>query len=565
MALIFLLFIIISFFSILGYGFFFKNVFLGKSSKLDNGIIGFLGLFFFFFISYTTHLFFRHDYLHNSIIVLLGIIFLIISNLKSFKILNKNEYIIILFLIIGVFISKTHDDFPYYHLPNALHFVENKLEFGLGNLNHGFKHHSSIFYLYSIFYLPLIEYYLFNVINFFFILFFSFYAINQIVNDIKNKQFDNFSLIKLIYLVSIISIFNRIGEYGADITGQILVALILCSLLDLPKLIKKSKLLTRNILLSFVLVAYAVTIKTYFILYLILPLFAILFFRKNIEIIKEIIFSRVSFLLLFVATLFSIINISATGCIVYPISNLCFPKLFFWGIDLKTITVMSDWYEVWSKAGAGPSFREADPLIYIQNFNWLKNWINVYFFTKFSDFLGALLVIIILCGFILRSFISLSIKNFFLNSFKNYHLFVYLIIISLFSIWFMNFPSLRYGGYILVLSIIMIPLSFFVVFKIKNYSKLEKKIYLLILLAFLIFDIRNVKRINFEFNYQAANYFKDFPLYYVKKVTFEEKYLNGFKVYRVQGMCWTTPTPCLRSMNKKIEIINSYKFYSKND
>ena len=51
-------------------------------------------------------------------------------------------------LIIGVFLAKSHDDFGYYHLPNALHFSQNKIEFGLGNLNHGFKHHSSIFYLY---------------------------------------------------------------------------------------------------------------------------------------------------------------------------------------------------------------------------------------------------------------------------------------------------------------------------------------------------------------------------------------------------------------------------------
>ena len=47
---------------------------------------------------------------------------------------------------------------------------------------------------------------------------------------------------------------------------------------------------------------------------------------------------------------------------------------------------MNQWYQQWSKAGAGPGFRVDDPQVYIEKFNWLSNWIDKYFFNKVSDF-----------------------------------------------------------------------------------------------------------------------------------------------------------------------------------
>ena len=38
------------------------------------------------------------------------------------------------------------------------------------------------------------------------------------------------------------------------------------------------------------------------------------------------------------------------------------------------------------KGGATPNFRVDNPEAYIQKFNWLGNWIDVYFFNKVSDF-----------------------------------------------------------------------------------------------------------------------------------------------------------------------------------
>ena len=54
-------------------------------------------------------------------------------------------------------------------------------------------------------------------------------------------------------------------------------------------------------------------------------------------------------------------------------------------------SAMNNWYEQWSKAGAGPNYRVDDPENYIQGFNWVGNWIDKYFFNKVSDFILGIL------------------------------------------------------------------------------------------------------------------------------------------------------------------------------
>ena len=72
-------------------------------------------------------------------------------------------------MFIGFFMAKTNEDFPYYHLPMSLQIVEQKIQFGLGNLNIGYNHYSSLFLLNSLFYLPVTGIYLFNLTNFLFL------------------------------------------------------------------------------------------------------------------------------------------------------------------------------------------------------------------------------------------------------------------------------------------------------------------------------------------------------------------------------------------------------------
>jgi len=142
--------------SILGYGYLLANFLNKEILKYNLGYIGILGLLSLVLISYSTTFIFKHGYIHNIIVHVIGLISFIFF-LYKLK-LKKNYFrIIILFLIMSsaLFILKNHDDFSYYHLTYSLGLTENKIQMGLGNLGYGYRHHSSLFFLNSLIFLPL--------------------------------------------------------------------------------------------------------------------------------------------------------------------------------------------------------------------------------------------------------------------------------------------------------------------------------------------------------------------------------------------------------------------------
>ena len=89
----------------------------------------------------------------------------------------------------------------------------------------------------------------------------------------------------------------------------------------------------------------------------------------------------------------------------------------------------------------------------------------------------------------------------------------------LFFEWFYNHPSLRYGGYVLVFSLIFLPL----IVKLKSYKlkkkSIKSKFITLIICIFIIFIFRNTLRLHKEYTNYNYNFFKDFK-YNVEKSYF---------------------------------------------
>ena len=132
-------------FSIIGYGKLFRFFSIKKNNSEIEGLFGLLLLI---IISYTTNLFFKHGYIHNLIVISFGIIIFLKylkESLKDLKIIIS----IFSILFIGLLMYKNHDDFYYYHFQYTLTLINFNKIFGLGLLNHGFRTHSSIFYLSS--------------------------------------------------------------------------------------------------------------------------------------------------------------------------------------------------------------------------------------------------------------------------------------------------------------------------------------------------------------------------------------------------------------------------------
>jgi len=71
-------FIIVSLFifiSTIGYGFAVSKFLKFNKSKINYGLAGIKGLFFLSVLSSYSHLFIAHNYLHNIILILFGLLF----------------------------------------------------------------------------------------------------------------------------------------------------------------------------------------------------------------------------------------------------------------------------------------------------------------------------------------------------------------------------------------------------------------------------------------------------------------------------------------------------------
>ena len=204
MLIIFFIFSTLILFSTIGFGLIFSKFLKFENFNYNYGIIGILGLFILSVIASYTHLVVSHHYVHNIILILIGLMGLLFLN-KS----NLNEIKIVFFtfilLFIALIIAKTNEDFGYYHLPNSLQFSEQKLQFGLGNLNHGFKHVSSLFMIMSSNYLPYVDHFLFNLTNFLFLTFFVTFVLKEIYFNNKKPKFIKFCY-KFIFSFSFIQI-----------------------------------------------------------------------------------------------------------------------------------------------------------------------------------------------------------------------------------------------------------------------------------------------------------------------------------------------------------------------
>ena len=355
MKIIFFFYLILSTLSVIGFGFFLNNFLNLKNESSNLGLIGIFGLFLLSLISSFTHLFLSHSYTHNIIVLLVGIcLFIFFIQKKKFDL--KFIFTCFILLLSGFLIAKNNEDFPYYHLPNSLQFVEQKIQFGLGNLNHGFKHSSSIFLLNSIFYFPKTIYYLFNIPNFLFLVFSVYYFLSKIFE--KKTKFINFSKIFCIFSgLILLTKFSRLAEYGTDIAGQILILIVI--LIASNMLIKKDISFENEkneYLTILILIVFSISMKVYFMIYLVIPTYIFFKVRAKKKILR-LIFDYKNFLILTTPIFFVIFfNFSATGCLVYPVSLTCFPDIFDWSLSINTVETLNSHYELWAKAGRGPNF-----------------------------------------------------------------------------------------------------------------------------------------------------------------------------------------------------------------
>jgi len=507
--------------SILGFGFLLtSNKKLNFSYSL--GYKGLDGILLISLYSYITSLFISHSEFHNLILLLIGFIFLLVK-LKNNVFKNNNEikfyffFKIIFFL--GICIFKTHDDFYYYHFQFSHILTQYKIPFGIGSFDLGYRTPSSLFYINSLFYLPIINFYSFHFIVLIIFLFSNLIFLREITDRFKRREFNFLSFYSLISLIFIITFFPRFAEHGTDLSAQILILLLF---LEIFKIILNEIKIREQLSKVLLLISLIIGFKAFYVLYFIFIFFIAIFIMKikNFGILKIYFFKNFYFYFFLIkVSLIFFHSFMNTGCLIYPVTFLCFEN-FIWSIKINEVNELNNWYQLWSKGGATPNYRVENPEVFIKNLNWVSTWIKVYFFNKILDFLLGIIFLAVICLLFFYPFRKEKIikKNFF---------FTILIIILLLLLleWFLNHPALRYGGYSLIAVLIFVFLCSFYERSSLKKSQLKNRFIFLIILSLFVFNLRNLSRIYQENKKYGYNVFSS--VYF----DFKENHMNFHKHY----------------------------------
>ena len=474
--------------SILGYGFFVSSKVI-KLKDYNLGYQGIIGIFALLLISYASTQFLAHNEIFNSLILILGLIlFLIFSKKintgkKDYKLL----FLIFLFSLIFILVGKNHDDFHYYHFPYIITLTEYPHPLGLGNLNHGFKTHSSIFLLSSLFHLPGAKYSLFHLAPAYILIFSNYIILKLIFNKEVQKNYNFITFLSLSSFVFINIFFYRLGEHGTDRSAMILIILLVLNLLYFIN--KNEDKINDDYLKIFCIIFTIIaSLKAFYLIYVIILIPLIAHVYKKTKSIK--IFFNFNLLLCFLLIGFVLLtNFFNTGCLLFPEKKTCFFNIT-WSLTREVVDYLSLHYENWAKAGSGAGYSliQSEKLNYISDFNWISNWVDRYFFNKVSDLIYSLLFISVIFFAVFKRKKLTKTFN------RNYKTLSFLLLL-IFLVWFMFHPTLRYGGYHLFFFLFFIPISIFLERFNKDKLNLNRKIMVIVTITALIFLSRNFSRL----------------------------------------------------------------------
>jgi hypothetical protein len=392
------------------------------------------------------------------------------KNLKLFFILG----FINIFLILG-----THHNRPdalIYHLPYIATLNEEKVIFGLNNINYRFGHTAIIQYLSA-----MSNNYLFgtNGISLYLPIAFS-SLIYFFYKEIKKTTNNFLRLLSVFFLCIILIKLNRVSEYGNDYWSHFYF--LLGFYLVLKSIIKKKFNYEDFFQLSIIL-SFAFLNK----IFLIVGGIYLVFITKKFNKINYF-FNKKNIFILFFLIIFFFKNVINTGCIIYPLDQTCFKNLN-WTAKInnygnaKKVSVDS---ESWSKDWPN-FFRYNQSKItqeeYISNFVWFDTWKKNHLLQILKKIFPVIILIIIMSTMLSNNKVQEKLFN------KK------LLFISFFilSIWFLKFPLYRFGLSIIIVNIICI--FFYFLQKYKKSLLNKKKIIFLITLCLLISIFQNSKKI----------------------------------------------------------------------
>ena len=427
-----------------------------------------------------VHFFIKIEIIISLIVILIGCL-IEIKYFTSSKIENKKKlffYLFIFLILLPIYISqKYHEDFGYYHLPYVINVVNEKVIFGMANLNEAFVHNSiwlntiSLLYLKNNFnYLTILTF-----INYYLFITFSFI---QIFYSFSKKISFYFLIVSSFYLILK---FTRISEYGNDIPSLIFSILSIYYFFkfneEQNELLKK-KFFYYNLSFAF----FAILIKLSSIPILLLTAYL---FLKNFKIL---IVNILNFNYLFIYFLFFIFYLQQfiyTGCFFFPSQISCVDVSWFNENYLNTGKKLEIINKSYYSTGANKLFSKEE---YLKNLNWIIFWLKRNYNELIENLLTMIVPVILFFSLLKNSQYKKEIKT------SGYLAFLLFIIVG-FVFWLSYSPVYRFG---IVYFLSIISVLVFYLYKNKIFNN---RTYAIIFLLFIFFNFsKNLFRIKNENN-----------------------------------------------------------------
>lgn len=489
-----ILFIITIFFqaSILGYALIlFRKINFSESILINNYIKYIYSIIIISFIGFFLYIFSIKGFIFIETFWIIGFLFFLINLKKNLK-NNIIEFFFIFILFSGLIISKTHDDFIAYHLRYIYHITENNLILGSGNIEVNYIYTPFFSYFQKMF---VNNYFSYNLLHVPIFLIYSNF-ISFLFRVYKEKKFH--SKFILIFFIFFITQYSRLSDFGYDsLSTFVMISLLLIFLIE-----RKEKKYS-NIITYITIFTYCVYIKVTSLFFL--PLILIILFENKNKF--NLNYNIYLILLIFLLLLFSLIfdSILKSGCIFYFLNFTCLnEEIAPWVINKQVIDNFALHAELWAK-GFYHQKAISNKLEYLQNFNWLRNWVSIHFFYKVIEYL---IIIVFIIFFVISLTTNFTKSN--LVRLKNFLTFDVIACLVSIYLWFIFLPQLRFGEGLIV--------AIFLVYLNKSYEKIYNKknaknvFMIFILLSIVIFNFKNFYRIYLEFSRNDEVYkFTNFP------------------------------------------------------
>ena len=516
-----------------------KFIFLEHDNKNfeENGLFGFILIG---FISLTINFFYPLNLIINNTIF--GILFFI-SFINNYFHQNKIKLIKKIFCVsffcyfLFIYSNVNNPDALLYHLPYSKIVNEEKIIIGLANIHFRFGFISIFQYISSFFNNSLLKE---NGVlmpigllaSYFFI-----YCYRLFKNDFKKNSLRLKSYYTFLILIFSLYSFNRYSGYGNDAQTHIFYFFGILYLLDF--FIKKKDLLVfKKLSLIFL---FTFLTKASYLITLIIPLAIFILIRKKYIIIRSKFFLFSFFFIFF----WLMKGFLTTGCLIYPEEKTCFKNVIWFDGSVEKVSAET---EAWAKAWPQNLNRSLNQSEYNKNLNWSSTWFKTHFFIIIEKILPVLIFLFL--NFLFFYFTRCLKKNY-QNHNNKFYLLTLFISFMFVLMWFLKFPTYRFG-ISFIYSFIIFSLYFIFIRKI-DYIKIKKYynvfIFFIAIVTSLIL-VKNVNRILDTNNRVISPHMYD-PLdkgNYVK--IFNKDKI--FTYYNKDKACGYSASPC---SNTKIDLI----------